>query len=603
MRIQNKDTFRDNPKLKKLNVDLSYTKKQAFEIKKCISDPIYFINNYVQIVTLDDGIQPFKLWEFQKELIRLINNERFVIVKLPRQTGKTSSVVAYLLWLTLFTKDQNILIAANKKQTACDILEKYKTAYELIPLWLQQGVEIWNDGNIALENGSKIRGASTTSGTARSGSYNVVLLDEFAHITQKLANDFYASVYPVISSGKKTKIIMISTPKGINLFHSFWIGAKTGKNNFIPFEVSWRDVPGRDDDWYEETINNIGESRFAVEFECQFLGSSNTLVNGIKLEQLSMSKIDPIEQRGFEENCVDIYEHPIKEKIDEEEEKLIDIDHKYVIVVDPSEGKKLDYSAFSVVDITKIPYKQVAKYYNNTISPILFPSIIYDTAKFYNDALILIELQSTGVQIADILIHDLEYENILRTHSGNKKSQTISAGFVKGSIPGVKTSGQVKRIGCANLKTLVETNQLLISDYNTIQELTTFVLNTKGTYEAENEASDDIVMTLVLFSWLTTQKYFKELVTHDLRKALQKSVLNYEEETILPAPVIDDGLSINAEKWSGSLWVSMNMENSYLDPYNSVFNQRKKVTLEKTDDWEPWQKGDKIPELFGIGPF
>jgi Terminase large subunit, T4likevirus-type, N-terminal/Terminase RNaseH-like domain len=600
MRLQIKNTFRDNPKLKKLNVNIQFTKHQTIELKKCSDDPIYFINNYVQIVTLDEGIQPFKIWQFQKELIQLIHNERFVIVKMPRQTGKTTTVVGYLLWLTIFCKDQNILIAANKKQTACDILSKYKTAYELIPIWLQQGVETWNDGDIALENGSKIRGASTTSGTARSGSYNFLLLDEFAHITPKLANDFYQSVYPVISSGKKTKIIMISTPKGLNLFYKFWSDAKNKKNNFIPFEVTWRDVPGRDEEWYEVTLANIGEQKFQVEYECSFLGSSNTLINGIKLEQLIWE--DPIEIKGVAETEIAIYEKPIKEYFNHDEERVTRIEHKYVIVVDPSEGKKLDYSAFSVIDITQTPYKQVATYYSNTISPILLPSIIYDAARYYNDALVLVELQSTGIQIADILIQDLEYENVLRTHSGNKRSQTLTYGYVKGSIPGVKTSGQVKRIGCANLKTLIEMDQLIIKDYNTKEELSTFVLNNTGSYAAESDAdSDDLVMTLVLFGWLTTQKYFKELVTHDLRKQLQKTILNYDEETILPMPIIDDGLNPNLEKWGGSLWINMNMENSYTDPYSHIISQRKNIRLAPTEEWEPWQKGDSIPNIFSIG--
>lgn len=573
----NKESYRDNPHLKRAGITIQYTQEQINEYIKCSKNAQYFINNYVSIVTLpseltEGGVVPFKLWPFQERLINTIHDNRFTIIKLPRQVGKTSTTIAYLLWVVLFTDSQNLLIAANKRQVAEDILEKLKIAYENIPIWLQQGVMEWNKGNIELENGSKIRATSTTSGAARSGTYDAILLDEFAHIQPRMANDFYASVYPVISSGTKSKIIMISTPKGMNLFYKFWMDALNKKNKFIPFEVSWRDVPGRDDKWYEDTLANIGEERFAIEFECQFLGSSNTLISSIKLQQLHHE--DPIEKRGTEFDRVDVYNKPIKETVNEETGEILDIEHKYALIVDPAEGKHLDYSAFSVIDYTRTPYIQVAKYNNNMIAPILFPSIIYETGRYFNNAIVLIEIQNVGLQIADILHFDLEYENIVRVSSGNKKSQQISGGHIKNAAPGVKTTGPVKKIGCSNLKTLIETDQLLIKDFDTIQELTTFVFNSKGTYAADTDAdNDDLVMTLVLFSWMTTQKHFRDSLTHSLRQELQRSVLDYEDETMLPPLKIDDGLQPTLEKWGNTFWAEMSMETPYNDPYGNFFKQ------------------------------
>lgn len=317
-------------------------------------------------------------------------------------------------------------------------------------------------------------------------------------------------------------------------------------------------------------INHTYFTNDLLSHNCQFLGSSNTLISSIKLQQLRYE--DPTIKRGPPDNCVDIYHEVIKETIDDDTGEIKDIDHKYVIVVDPAEGKHLDYSAFSVLDVTKIPYLQVAKYHSNLIAPILFPSIIYETARYYNDSMVLIEIQSVGLQIADILHFDLEYDGIYRVSSGNKKSQQISAGHLKNSAPGVKTTAAVKKIGCSNLKTLVETDQLILKDFDTIQELTTFVYNTKGTYSADTDQdNDDLAMTLVLFSWLTTQKHFKESVTHNLRKELQRSVLDYEDETMLPSLVIDDGIVPTLEKWGGIFWSDMTAECSYTNPYGDFF--------------------------------
>ncbi len=556
------DTYKNNPHLKSEGVSLPFNEEQLQEYIKCSKDPIYFINTYTQIITLDHGLQPFKLWPFQKKMIKLMENNRFVITKLPRQVGKTVTVLAYFLWITLFHKQQNLLIAANKRQVAEDILEKYKIAYENVPLWMQQGVSEWNKGNIGLENGSRIRASSTTSGAARSGSYNIVLLDEFAHVQPRIASDFYTSVYPVITSGTTTKIFMISTPRGMNLFYKFWNDAVNKRNGYIPFEVHWSEVPGRNKKWYDETIANIGENQFDQEFNTAFLGSTNTLISGRKLQ--TMTYEDPIEKR----NEADIYEHPIIEKWDEEEGKQISIHHTYAITVDTSEGKGLDCSAFVVVDITQLPYKIVAKYQNNEVSPILFPSVIWNTARYFNDAYVLIEIQSVGLQVAESLQRDLEYENVLMVTSGNKKSQQISAGHIRNAALGVKTTQPVRNIGCANLKTLIETDQLLNKDFQIYSELTTFALNNTGKYEAEGEDdNDDLVMCLVLFCWMTSQKYFKDLTSNILRKTLKQQYMDFDDEDMLPSMRMDDGFPDDVIRIGQELWSDFDPEASYIDPH------------------------------------
>ncbi len=573
-----KISYRDNSALKRIGVEVQYTQEQVDEYVKCSQDPIYFIMKYYKINTLDGGVVPFKPHNFQKDLITLMHENRWVIVKCPRQVGKTTIVMAYLTWVILFIDSQNILIAANKRQVAEDILEKLKLAYENVPMWLQQGVDEWNKGSIKLENGSKIRATSTTSSAARSGSYNMILLDEFAHIEPRMAEEFYTSVYPVITSGKDTKIIMISTPKGMNLFYKFWKDAhpdpETGekKNNYIPFEVHWRDVPGRTEQWYEDTLRNIGEERFEQEFECAFLGSTNTLISGKKLQQLGYLTKNPIAKR----NDIDIHVHPIVEKWDEDTGKLISIEHKYVIIVDTSEGKKLDSSAFTVVDITQVPYIVAAKYKSNIIAPLLYPTVIWSAAKYYNDAFVLIEAMTVGMQIADILHSELEYEHILQVTSGNKKAQTISAGHTKGATMGVKTTSAVKKIGSSNLKTLIESDQLRITDFDIYSELTTFTLNNKGNYEADEGKHDDLVVTLVLFAWLTTQQYFKELVNHDLRKQLRQQLMEYDDEEMLPAPILYSKRERFFDGFDNALWAVVDEDTetraSYINPYSEYFD-------------------------------
>jgi len=536
-----KDSYRDNPLLKKVGVEHQYTEEQVQEYIKCSKDPVYFCINYIKIVNVDEGLMSFRMWDFQKEMINLFKDNRFVITKCPRQVGKTTTTVGYLLWATIFTDAQNVAVLANKGALARDILAKYQLAYENLPQWLQQGVVTWNKGNVELENGSKVIAASTSSSAIRGGSFNIVFLDEFAFVPNNIANEFFNSVYPVISSGKTSKIIIVSTPNGMNLFYKLWMDSLEKRNDYKNFEIHWSMVPGRDEKWKEETIRNTSQRQFDQEFNTEFLGSSNTLISGYKLQQLRY--IDPIS----EHDKMKIYEYPIKENGED-----IKSDHLYCVTVDVSEGKNLDSSAFSIFDISTTPYKQVATYSSSSISPILFPTVIVNAARLYNDAYILVEINNNP-QVADFIHSDLEYENLLKVFTGNKKPQQLSAGFARGIQMGLKMSPQVKAIGCSNLKTLIEGDKLLINDFETYSELTTFVQH-KTSFAAEDGANDDMAMTLVLFSWATTQKYFREIVNHDLRKQIQLEHMNQYDEEVLPAPIIENGLENDFMVEGGDVW-------------------------------------------------
>ena len=556
MAKQTKQSYRDNPLLKRVGVDVSFSEEQVEEYIKCSKDPIYFAK-YIKIITLDDGVTDFKMYDFQEDMIRTFYNNRFTIMKCPRQVGKTTTTVAFLLWTILFQDSQTVAVLANRGETARGILGKLQLAYENLPMWLQQGVVEWNKGRVELENGSVIIASSTSSSAARSGSFNIVFLDEFAFVPSNIATDFFTSVYPVITAGTKTKIIIVSTPNGMNLFYKIWTDAINKKNNYTPFEVHWSMVPGRDEAWKEETIRNTSEHQFKQEFETEFLGSTNTLISGVTLQRMVYQQ--PI----AEHDLMVVYENPIKG--DDENTK----DHLYCITVDVSEGRNLDCSAFSVIDISSTPYKQVARYKSSSISPILFPTVIYNAARLYNDAYILVEINNNP-QVADIIHQDLEYENLWKVFTGNKQPQQLSSGFGRGVQMGVKMSTAVKRVGCSNLKTLIEGNKLLIPDFDTISELTTFVAS-KTSFAAEDDNNDDLVMTLVLFGWAATQKYFKEIVNHDIRKQIQLENMNQMDELNLPAPIIEDGRQHEFELIDGDLWENADGNETYAGYFKETF--------------------------------
>ena len=535
--MANAGGYNGNSSLKRAGVEIEYTHDQLIEITKCIKDPVYFIKKYVKIVNVDEGLVPFNMWPFQEEMVKGFHANRFSIAKMPRQVGKTTTAAGYMLWCVLFTDDYKIAILANKGDLARDILGRIKYAFEYLPLWMQQGIIEWNKGNIVLENGSEISAYATSAAGVRGGSYNLVFLDEFAFVPQNMAVEFFTSTYPVISSGKTTKVIIVSTPHGLNMFYKMWTDAVEKRSLYVPLEVHWSMVPGRDEKWREETIRNTSEEQFRQEFETEFLGSSATLIPGSKLKTLTFNH--PISTEEY----LHTFEAP-------------KAGHTYIAVVDCAEGVGLDYSVCSIIDVTELPYKHVAKFRDNKLSPMLFPTYVYNLANRYNRAWILVETNSVGQQVVDILHYDLEYENIFRIEHHEVKGQHISSGFKKGAAYGVKTSKTVKKIGCANLKTLIETDKLITNDFDAIAELNTFV-RVKESYEAEEGNNDDIVMTLVLFSWLTAQSYFKEITDSDVRQRLLDERSLQMDDEMLPVGELDDGLQEQKEFDGTDLWTNL----------------------------------------------
>ena len=515
------ETYLGNPNLKRSNVPINFTPDNIQEYLKCAENSVYFIKEYVRIINVDQGLVPFDLYDFQEEMVDTFNKNRFVVCKLPRQSGKSTTVTAYMLWLILFHADQNIAILANKGALARDLLGKIRLAYEHLPKWLQQGITVWNKGNIELENGSKIVAAATSSSAIRGGSYNLIFLDEFAFVGNNMADEFFSSVYPTISAGQSTKIFIVSTPNGMNHFYKLWVDSEEKTNNYIPIEVHWSQVPGHDEIWKEETIANTSAEQFRQEFECEFLGSANTLIHPSKLKQLAFRT--PLKVW----NDIEVYENPIE-------------NHEYVISVDTARGVGLDYSAFLVFDITEVPYKLVAKFRDKNISPLLYPNMISLAGTRYNGAFVMVELNDIGQQVADILHSDLEYENLLITSVRGRGGQKVGGGFAKVIQLGVKTTKQVKSIGCSNLKDMLENDKILIEDFDLITELSSFI-SRKNSYEAEEGSHDDLVMCCVLFAWLVRQEYFKDLTDTDIRTKIYNDKIKMLEDEALNFVLMDDG--------------------------------------------------------------
>ena len=512
-----------NPNLKKANVQQSWTKEQVEEFSLCMKDPIYFIKSYIKIVSLDEGLVPFDLYDFQKEMVGTFHNNRFTICKLPRQSGKSTTIISYLLHYVLFNDSVNVAILANKAATARDLLGRLQLAYEHLPKWLQQGVMSWNKGSLELENGSKILASSTSASAVRGGSYNIIFLDEFAYVPSNVAEQFFSSVYPTISSGKTTKVMIVSTPHGMNMFYKLWVDAEEQRNEYIPIEVHWSEIPGRDEEWKKQTIKNTSLQQFQTEFECEFLGSINTLISSQKL------KILPYREPKQSNAGLDVHIPPQE-------------GHTYVITADVARGTQNDYSAFIVVDVTEMPYRVVTKYRDNDIKPLLFPSKIYEVARAYNQAFVLVEVNDIGEQVANTLQFDLEYDNLIMASMRGRSGQVLGGGFSGGKAQlGVRTTKAVKKIGCSNLKQLIEDDKLIVEDLEIIKELSTFIV--KGSsYEADDGCNDDLVACLFIFAWVTDQQYFKELTDSDVRMTMMQEQQNALEQDMAPFGFVVNGL-------------------------------------------------------------
>lgn len=552
--------YNNNPNLPKSNFVYSWNEEEKEDFKKCIKDVVHFTKNHIKIVHVDDGIIPFNLWDFQEDMLYKFSNNRFVICMCPRQVGKTTTTVAFLLHYILFNKDVKVAVLAHKLSAAREIMARLQLAYENLPLYLKQGVKGWNKSTIELANGSSIHADATSGSSIRGKTYNIVFLDEFAHVPTNVAENFFMSTYPVISSGVTTKVIIVSTPRGLNLFHKMWVEAQEKRSSYVPIEVHWSQVPGRDENFRRETIANTSESQWRQEFLCEFVGSTNTLIHPTKLTSL-VSK-NPYKIDGH----LKIFEEPKNTRT-------------YVMTVDVAEGLELDYSAFSVFDVTEIPYKQVATWRHNRISPMIFPAEIIKVAMHYNEAFILVEINSIGNQVADIIHYELSYDHLVKFQVKGKQGQQGVQGYNKRTQLGIKQSKQTKIIGCSNLKTLVESDKLIIQDADTIQELKTFS-QYRSSFRAEEGNNDDLAMTLVNFGWFTAQKFFKENMNSNVRQAIQKELMDIEDENLLPLGFFDNGIDdpfgddIDSQ---GDKWVRGTMDTDpfgYVD-WSSIYNKHK----------------------------
>jgi len=511
-----------NPNVKRDGVEQQWTADEVREYAKCMKDPSYFAETYIKIVSLDKGLVPFNLYPYQREMFDHFNDNRFSIVLACRQSGKSISSVVYLLWFAIFHPEKTIAILANKGATAREMLTRITLALENLPFFLQPGCKTLNKGSIEFSNNSRIIAAATSGSSIRGMSVNLLFLDEFAFVEN--AGEFYTSTYPVVSSGKTSRVIITSTANGIgNIYHKLWEGAVQGTNEYKSFRVDWWDVPGRDEEWKRQTVSNTSELQFDQEFGNTFMGNGNTLIAGDKLLQLKSS--NPL----YRQDGVSVYHKPVE-------------DHEYIMTVDVAKGRGQDYSTFNIIDITERPFKQVAVYRNNMISPLLFPDIIYKYANTFNKAYVVIESNDQGAVVANGLYYELEYEN---THVES---------MVKAGAIGVMMNRKIKRIGCSNLKDLIEQNKIEVLDSDTIVELSTFVAR-GSSYEASDNNHDDLVMNLVMFSWFATTPFFSEMTDIDLKELMYREQISAIENDLVPFGIINDGTEKEYEvDGDGNVW-------------------------------------------------
>ena len=492
-----------NPHVKKDGVEEDWNPEKVQEYAKCMADPSYFTKNHVKIINLNDGLVPFEMYPYQERMFKTFKDNRFNIVLACRQSGKSISSVAFLLWYAMFNPEQTIAVLANRGATSREMLGRVTLMLENLPFYLQPGCKTLNKGMIEFSNNSRILAESTSSSSIRGYSVNLLFLDEFAFVER--ATEFYTSTYPVISSGKDTKVIITSTANGIgNQFHKIWEGAVQEVNEFKPFRVDWWDVPGRDEAWKEETIANTSELQFDQEFGNTFFGTGQTLISPQCLLGLKAKR--PTDRR--EGGDLLVYKNPLKK-------------HNYVITVDVAKGRGQDYSTFNVIDISTRPFKQVAVYRNNIISPILFPNIIYKYANLYNEAYVIIENNDAGQLTCYGMYTELEYENVYMSDA------------IRTSSIGVEMTRRVKSIGCSGIKDLMEEGKLLVVDENTIMEASTF--EAKGnSYEASDGNHDDLMMNLVMFGYFVSLPEFQQLTDINVRQLMFAQRMKEIEDDIPP---------------------------------------------------------------------
>lgn len=527
MAILQRKGYKGNPRLKRAGESIDCTREQFIEYIKCLNDPVYFIRNYMKIINVDKGLMNFEMYGWQEEMVGTVLNNRFTIAKIARQSGKSSIVTGIILWSILFQEEYSIAMLAHKEAQAKELLARIKMAYEHLPLWMQQGIKNWSKTHIELENGSEVMASATSSSAIRGNSVNMVYLDEFAIVEKNIQEDFFASVYPTISSGKSTKIVITSTPKGMDKFYEIWQKAEKGKNDYKIVDIPWYANPGRDEKFKQETIKNTSLHTWRAEFECQFLGSNLTLIDGEYLAKMETD--DPISMS--DDGSLHVFKEPVK-------------GHTYVLTADVARGIGGDYSAFTVVDTTDEIAEVVATFYNNSIRPVMFPQVIYRMAMHYNQAYLLIETNDLGEDVADSLYWDLEYENILCVvkQKRTKTPRVSLAGMMERQAAfGLKMTSPVKKVGCATLKTIVEKDRLIIHDNRIKQELASFV-EKNDSFKAEPGKHDDLAMSLVLFAWLTRQEIYKDLCAKQFQRSLQDENAEDIRKSTIGTVFVDNGV-------------------------------------------------------------
>ena len=506
------ESYLGNINVKRDGVQHNFTEEEVKEYLKCSKDPVYFCKKYLKVISLDEGLVSFDLYPYQEKMFDHFNSNRFSIVLACRQSGKSISSVGYLIWYACFHSEKTIAVLANKGATAREMLARVTLMLENLPFFLQPGCKALNKGSIEFSNNSRIIAAATSGSSIRGMSVNLLFLDEFAFVER--ANEFYTSTYPVISAGKVTKVIITSTANGIgNTFHKIWEGAVQKVNEFVPFTVNWYDVPGRDEEWKKQTIANTSQLQFDQEFGNTFFGTGDTLINAETL--LGFRAVQP--SNYLEGGDLLIYDNPDK-------------DHEYVMCVDVSKGRGQDYSTFNVIDISTRPFKQVAVYRNNTISPLLFPNVIYKYANLYNEAYVVIESNDQGTVVCNGLYLDLEYENMHMESA------------VRSDRIGIEMNRKVKRLGCSSIKDILEEKKLDIQDENTIMEISTFTARGQS-YEASDGNHDDLMMNLVMFGYFVTSQFFADMTDINLKEMMFSKKMKEIEDDVPPVGFIDDGLN------------------------------------------------------------
>ena len=531
--------YNGNVLLKRSNQAIEWTPDLVQEYLRCSQDVVYFTETYMKIINVDKGLVNFTLYPYQKEMLKSFANNRFNIITTARQAGKSTTTCAFILWYIIFNPEKTVALLANKGETAREILGRIQLAYQHLPKWLQQGVKEWNKGSFELENNSRVIAAATSTDSIRGYSINLLFIDEAAFIENW--DEFFTSVYPTISSGSESKIILVSTPNGLNHFYSIWVNAQEHRNQYNAIRVLWQDVPNRDEAWRNDTLAamNFDLEKFDQEYNCEFLGSSGTLISGWKLKEL-VHQTPLVEKEGLIQ-----YTQPIK-------------DHVYIMVCDVSRGKGLDYSAFQLMDVTTMPYNQACVFRNNAVSPIDYADVIHRIAKAYNNASVLVEINDIGEQVSHSLHYDFGYENVLFTENAGRSGKRITSGFGGSSVDkGIRTTKIVKSVGCSILKLLVEQNQFIVNDFHTINELSTFSKK-NNSYEAEPGKHDDLVMCLVLFAWLSEQQYFKDYTNINTLMSLREKTEEDMEQDMSPFGFVFDGredYSEDVEEFVSDSWM------------------------------------------------